>query len=513
MAYNEYEDYLDEIRRRKEAERFAIEQAEIDRDMRIKGFFLFAIFAGIVYFFVRHPKLIVFIILSHIVAILAGNLVGYAINSRYSVDVGGTMVNTREDPTYLPNLEIDRIECEERVNKAIKKGKVEILEDSFSSFPTGDKYEWLRLTPAYDILNIADTYMTKLRKDSLAANSNPYKVIVAGSLDYLKEKGYIPKDYSVSIKDRGYYIDPSTNTVYTWFSNSDKTLFSLAKYERARYIEGAYDEQFLKDWVTIVCEAEVDKYNNDMKWLMICKDSLRQYMEKRKNGETLINKFYSDKAQITDEAFAEIEKIDDGSITPTVEKLKEIVGENSYRDFLVDVLVNEPFCADQFPGEMHYYDHDITDWGDEYENAPVLKLMIAKYNAYDRLFPGEIGDEGVHPGNTEEEYQRILELREPLVNELNARIDIAFEEEPTRRWYDLIDEADLDELITRYDMTIMHNEKYYTAKREVNLKMASMSKKQSPVPYLVYFGLIVCTLIVCLILNLKEKKKFKEIVL
>ena len=59
MAYNEYEDYLDEIRRRKEAERFAIEQAEIDRDMRIKGFFLFAIFAGIVYFFVRHPKLIV----------------------------------------------------------------------------------------------------------------------------------------------------------------------------------------------------------------------------------------------------------------------------------------------------------------------------------------------------------------------------------------------------------------------------------------------------------------------
>ena len=189
MAYNEYEDYLDEIRRRKEAERFAIEQAEIDRDMRIKGFFLFAIFAGIVYFFVRHPKLIVFIILSHIVAILAGNLVGYAINSRYSVDVGGTMVNTREDPTYLPNLEIDRIECEERVNKAIKKGKVEILEDSFSSFPTGDKYEWLRLTPAYDILNIADTYMTKLRKESLAANSNPYKIIVAGSLDYLKEKG------------------------------------------------------------------------------------------------------------------------------------------------------------------------------------------------------------------------------------------------------------------------------------------------------------------------------------
>lgn len=518
MSNNEYDEYRRYEDERKERERYAKARQELD-DYNAHlslGFMaaVIALFVGAIAFFVRHPKIAILLILISLSPLFLMKVSQFAVSSFYTAYVDGEMIDVRKGPAYLPDSKVNRADCEARINKAIKDGKLEVLESVNSfEFLNSEKSSWLRYVPAYDILNVADTYMTKLDKRSLSAKINPYKIVLADSLSQLQEEGKVPESVECESDERGYYIDKNNEIVYVWCFGKTSSVDFIQSYEKLRYINGDYDLQFLKDWVNIVCSDEINQYNNDMDWLMICKDSLKTYIEKRENAENLINDFYSKEAELKDDVLSRIEKIDDGSITPTVDTLKEIVGGNSYRDFLIQTLVNEPYCAEQYPDEMYYYDHDITDWGDEYENSPYLKLLIAKYNAYDRLFPGEVGDDGVHPGNSEEEYQRILELRDPLVNELNARIDRAFEEEPTRRWYDLIDEADLDELITHYDMTVMHNEKYNVAKEVVSKRVMTLTSKNFYKQLAEIAGIILVTIIICSILKNIKKKKRKQAVM
>lgn len=468
-----------------------------------------AIAAGILMFFFNHPKITLTLLL--IPLLFAAVVKAGDIEEDFSEKIGS--VNISKGVTYLPDYEIDAEECMKRIEKAIKDGKLEVIEPTTSYFWPDDELQYLRYAPAYEILHIADTYMTRLRKDSLASPANKYKIVFCENAEDLFNNGLTTDIKSSFSKDEiGYFIDTEKEIVYVWDVIDPEELKREEMYLRLKEAKGSRDEKFLRDWVNKACPSIVDT-NNDRAWLEICKDSLKSYMEDRDSYETLINQFYSRGPVKSEERFnelsEELKKAEASEDTvKIVESLQKIVGKHSFGDFVYEYLVNQPYCADNYKEEVMFYDQNYALYGDEYEDAPELKMTIAKFNAYAELFPGETGENGVRPGNSMEEYREIIATRQPLIDEMNARMEAAFAENPTLRWYELVEAANLEELAEKYDVTVEKNEKYYAAKEASNVRMQYLKRTSTKRKWGVALLLLACTILsfVCF-LKTKDLKR------